>query len=59
MCKILMNLTNVSSTVILHNDVDHEVLCVTILTGNILSKLFIKLHKHKYAYSDRHRFAHP
>lgn len=37
MCKIFRNSANVSSTDILHNDVDHEFLCTAILTGNILS----------------------
>lgn len=44
MCKIFMNSTNVSSTVILHNDVDREVLCATILTGNYF-KLKQAIHK--------------
>lgn len=37
MCKTFRKSANVSSTDILHNHIDREVLCTAILTGNILS----------------------
>lgn len=62
MCKSFMNSTNVSSTVILHNDVDREVGSMCNFDWKyfkLKQAIHIKLHKHKYAYSDRHTFAHP